>query len=187
MKLPVYLYGENVLRAVAEDVPADYPELKKLVDDMFETMDGASGVGLAAPQVGLSLKMFVVDGSPLASSFPECAGTRMAMINPEVEVIEDVDACSREEGCLSLPGLSEPVKRVEHVRVKWLDENLEEHEREFSGFISRIIQHENDHLYGKVYMDHVSPIRRQLAKGKLSAIAKGNVDCEYRVKRSKRR
>ena len=87
---------------------------------MFETMDGASGVGLAAPQVGLSLKMFVVDGSPLASSFPECAGTRMAMINPEVEVIEDVDACSREEGCLSLPGLSEPVKRVEHVRVKWL-------------------------------------------------------------------
>jgi len=187
MILPVYLYGESVLRGIAKEVPADYPEIKKLAANMFETMDGASGVGLAAPQVGLSIRMFVVDGTPCADSYPECADSRMAMINPEVEVIEDVEACSRDEGCLSLPGMSEPVKRTEHIRVKWLDENMEPHEREFRGFISRIIQHENDHLDGKVYMDRVTPIRRQLAKNKLSAIAKGKVSCDYRVKQSRRR
>lgn len=187
MKLPVFLYGENVLREIAKPVPADYPELKKLVEDMFETMDGAAGVGLAAPQIGLALRMFVVDGSPCAESFPECADSRMAMINPELEVIEDCEPCSREEGCLSLPGLSEPVKRTEHIKVKWLDEDLNPHEKEFTGFLSRIIQHEYDHLDGKVYMDRVSPIRRQLNKNKLTAIAKGKVSCDYRVKQSRRR
>ena len=187
MILPVYLYGTPVLREETEDIDKDYPELRQLVDDMYETMYHSDGVGLAAPQIGRSISVIVIDGNPVADHFPECRDMKLTLINPEMEVIEDMAPVTREEGCLSLPGLSEPVKRVEHVRVKWLDENLEEHEREFSGFISRIIQHENDHLYGKVYMDHVSPIRRQLAKGKLSAIAKGNVDCEYRVKRSKRR
>jgi len=182
MVLPIYLYGHPVLRKEAEDVPADYENLQQLVADMFATMDHSDGVGLAAPQVGLSLNMFVIDGTPVADRFPECADSRICMINPEVEVIEDCDAVTREEGCLSLPGLSESVKRIEHINVKWLDEKMQPHEREFRGFISRIIQHENDHLFGEVYIDHISTVRKQLLRNKLNNIVKGKVSCDYRVK-----
>ena len=186
MKLPVYLYGHPVLREETVEVTSNYPELRKLIDDMFETMYDSAGVGLAAPQIGKSLRMFVVDGSCLAEEFPECADSRMAVINPELEVIEDVDIVSREEGCLSVPGLSESVKRHEHIRLRWVDEDFKEHEQEFKGFMSRIIQHEYDHLEGVVYVDRVSPIRRQLMKSKLSNIAKGRVKCSYRVKAAKK-
>lgn len=182
MKLPVYLYGHPVLRKDCEEIESDYPELKKLLSDMFETMYASSGVGLAAPQIGKSIRVFVVDGSPLGDDFPECKNSRMVVINPELEVIEDVEPVTRDEGCLSVPGMSEPVKRYEHIRLNWLDENFEEHEQEFTGFLSRILQHENDHLDGIVYVDRISPIRRQLAKGKLNNISKGKVSCDYRVK-----
>lgn len=182
MILPIYLYGQPVLRRETDDVEPDYPELQQLIADMWETMYNSDGVGLAAPQIGKSISLIVLDGSLLADSFPECADSKMVLINPELEVIEDGDPVTRDEGCLSLPGLSEPVKRHEHVLLNWLDENFVEHEREFTGFLSRIIQHEYDHLQGTVYTDRVNPIRKQLIKGKLSNIQKGRVSCAYRVK-----
>lgn len=181
MILPIYLYGQSVLRAEAEDITPEYPGLEKLIADMWETMYNSDGVGLAAPQIGKSIALIVIDGSPAAESCPECKDSRMVIINPELEVIGDVEPVTRDEGCLSLPGMSEPVKRFEHVRLNWLDENFEEHEQEFTGFLSRIIQHEFDHLLGTVYTDRVAPIRKQLIRGKLNNIARGKVSCDYRV------
>lgn len=182
MILPIFLYGQPVLRRETDDIEPSYPELQKLVADMWETMYHSDGVGLAAPQIGRAISLIVIDGSPLADTFPECDGLKMVLVNPDLEVIEDAPAVSREEGCLSLPGLSEPVKRFEHVRLNWLDENFVEHEKEFTGFAARIIQHEYDHLLGTVYTDRVSPIRKQLIRNKLNNIAKGKVKCDYRVK-----
>ena len=181
MKLPIYLYGQPVLREETEDITPDYPELKKLIDDMWETMYASEGVGLAAPQIGRSISLIVLDGSVLADDFPECKDSKMVLINPVLDVIEDEAPVSRGEGCLSLPGLSEPVKRIEHVRLRWLDENFQPHEQEFKGFLSRIIQHEYDHLDGKVYMDRVSPVRRTMVRGKLNSLLKGRVSCSYKV------
>lgn len=181
MILPVYLYGHPVLREEAEDIEKDYPELDKLIKDMFETMYHTDGVGLAAPQIGKSIAVIVIDGSPLAEDFPECADSKMVLINPQMDVIEDEDPVVRAEGCLSLPGLSENVKRTEHVRLNWLDENFVEHEREFHGFLARIIQHEYDHLLGTVYTDHISPIRKQLIRNKLNNMAHGKARCGYRT------
>lgn len=181
MVLPIYLYGQPVLREETEDIEADYPELKKLIADMFETMYASDGVGLAAPQIGKSISLIVIDASPLGEDFAECADKKMVLINPELEVIEDIDPISRSEGCLSVPGLSENVKRTEHVRLNWLDENFEEHEEEFFGFMSRVIQHEYDHLLGTVYTDRVAPLRKSLIRNKLNNISKGKVSCGYRV------
>lgn len=186
MKLPIYLYGHPVLRATSADIAADYPDLQQLIEDMFETMYFSEGVGLAAPQIGKNIRLVVIDASPLAESFPECDGWKKALINPKIEVL-DGDPVSRAEGCLSLPGLSEDVKRVEHIRLSWLDENFEPHTEEFSGFLSRIIQHECDHLEGKVYMDHVSAIRRQLDRAKLNNIVNGKIKCDYPVRFAPRR
>ncbi len=185
MKLPIYLYGHPVLRKEAEPVPADYNDLKKLVDDMFETMYAAEGCGLAAPQIGKSIRLVVIDADVLGSDFPECKGRKFALINPEVTVL-DGEEVSRGEGCLSLPGLSENVGRVEHIRLKWLDEDMQPHEEEMSGFLARIVQHECDHLDGTVYMDHVSPTRRLLLRSKLRNIAEGKIRCDYRTKAARR-
>lgn len=182
MILPIYLYGQPVLRRETEDIEPDYPELQKLIADMWETMYASDGVGLAAPQIGKSISLIVLDGSVLGEDFPECKDSKMVLINPELEVLEDVEPITRSEGCLSLPGMSENVKRHEHVRLNWLDENFTEHEKEFSGFLSRIIQHEFDHLLGTVYTDRVSPIRKQMIRTKLNNIARGKVKCDYRTK-----
>lgn len=182
MILPVYLYGHPVLRKTAQAVEKEYPELQTLISDMWETMYHSEGVGLAAPQIGKSIRLVVLDGSPVAEVHPECKNSKMVLINPEVEVIDDVEPVSRDEGCLSLPGMSETVKRYEHIHLRWQDENFDVHEQEFSGFLSRIIQHECDHLEGKVYIDHVSAIRRQLNKTKLNNIVKGKVACDYKVR-----
>lgn len=181
MKLPVYIYGHPVLRRPTEPVSKDYPELPKLIDDMFETMYAAEGCGLAAPQVGLSIKLVVIDADVLKDQFPECEGRKMVLINPEIEVL-DGEEVSRSEGCLSLPGLSENVNRVEHIRLSWLDENFEQHEEEMSGFLSRCVQHEVDHLNGKVYMDHVSTTRKLLIRNKLRNLMDGKFSCDYKVK-----
>lgn len=185
MVLPIYLYGHPVLRAETEEIDPDYPDLRKLIDDMWETMYASEGVGLAAPQIGRSIRLIVLDGSVFADDFPECKDSKMVLINPILDVIEDTAPVSRAEGCLSIPGLSENVRRVEHVRLNWLDENFEEHEQEFSGFLSRIMQHEYDHLEQMVYTDHISPIRKQLIRTKLNNIAKGKVSCDYRTKAAK--
>lgn len=186
MKLPIYIYGHPVLRKETQPITKDYPNLQKLIDDMFETMYAAEGCGLAAPQVGLSIRLVVIDADVLKENFPECAGRKMVLINPEVEVL-DGEECTRSEGCLSLPGLSENVSRVEHIRLRWLDENFEPHEEEMSGFLSRCVQHELDHLEGKVYMDHVSTTRKLLIRNKLRNLMDGKFTCDYRVKTAARR
>lgn len=182
MILPVYLYGQPVLRKETEDITPDYPELKKLVADMFETMYHSEGVGLAAPQIGKAISVIVIDGNVVADTFPECEGLKMAIINPRLEIIEDEEPVSRAEGCLSIPGINENVKRHEHVILSWVDEDFQPHEQEFRGFASRIIQHEFDHLLGEVFTDHISPLRKQFIRPKLNNIAKGKVRCDYRTK-----
>ena len=181
MKLPVYLYGHPVLRNISQPVKADYPELKTLIANMYETMYASEGVGLAAPQIGRNDRIVVIDADPLAENFPECAGRKFTLINPEIEIL-DGDTCSRAEGCLSLPGLSENVSRVEHIRLRWVDEDFNEHEEEISGFLARIVQHECDHLDGKLYIDHISLIRKQLIRGKLHNIVEGKTRCDYPAK-----
>lgn len=181
MVLPVYLYGTPVLRQEAEDIDKDYPDLQKLIKDMFETMYHTEGIGLAAPQIGKSIALIVIDASVLGDDFPECADSKMVLINPQLDVIEDADPVSRAEGCLSLPGLSENVRRYEHVVLNWLDENFEEHEQEFHGFMARVIQHEFDHLLGTVYTDRIAPIRKQMIRNKLHNMERGKVKCAYRV------
>ena len=181
MILPVYLYGQPVLRKGAEEVPQDYPDLKVLVSNMFETMYHADGVGLAGPQVGLSLRLLVIDADVLADDFPECKGFKRTMINPVfLEKSEETD--SMEEGCLSLPGIHEKVSRSVRIRIKYQDADFVEHEEELSGFAARVVQHECEHLTGHVFIDNVSAIRRQLNKGKLNNIIKGSVRCSYRAK-----
>lgn len=181
MKLPVYLYGHPVLRKTSEEVDPTSPELKKLVDDMFETMYASEGIGLAAPQIGRNERIVVIDADPLSENFPECAGRKFVLINPEIEIL-DGDKITRSEGCLSLPGLSENVTRVEHIRLTWDNLEGEECTEEISGFLARIVQHECDHLEGKLYIDHISAIRRQLIRGKLNNIVEGRTRCEYPVK-----
>ncbi len=181
MVLPVYIYGHPVLRKATEEIEKDYPGLEKLIKDMWETMYDAEGVGLAAPQVGKSISLVVIDGSPMAETFPECKDLKFCLINPEYDVIEDQNPVVREEGCLSLPGMSENVKRHEHIRLNWLDENFEEHEQEFTGFAARIIQHELDHLEGTVYTDRISPVRKQMVRNKLNNMARGKVKASYRT------
>lgn len=181
MKLPVYLYGHPVLRQQAEELPQDFPGLKDLVKDMFAAMYESEGVGLAAPQIGKSIRLVVIDADPVAEAFPECAGRKFTLVNPEVEVL-DGDKVSRAEGCLSLPGISENVPRVEHVRLRWLDEDMQPHEEEISGFLARIVQHECDHLEGKVFTDHISAIRKQLIRRKLNDIVTGRVSVDYPVR-----
>ena len=186
MKLPVYLYGHPVLRNVSEDITPEYEGLRELVGNMYETMYASDGVGLAAPQIGRNDRIIVIDASPLEESFPELAGKKLTLINPRLVVL-DGEEVTRGEGCLSLPGLSENVKRVEHVRLRWLDEDFKEHEEEFEGFFARILQHEYDHLEGKVYIDRISPIRKQLIRAKLNNIVAGKIRCDYPVRYAPRR
>jgi len=182
MKLPVYLYGHPVLRNVSEPVtPESVSDLKGLIANMYETMYASEGVGLAAPQVGLNLRLVVIDADPLGEDFPECKGRKMTLVNPELEIL-DGPVENLSEGCLSLPGLSEAVKRVHHLRLRWVDEDFNPHEEEISGFLARVVQHECDHLEGKLYIDHISPIRKQLIRAKLRNIIEGKIRCDYPVR-----
>lgn len=180
MILPIYVYGHPVLRRQCVDVEpdTDRQELKQLVADMYETMAHAEGVGLAAPQIGKNLRLIVIDASPLADNFEECRGRRFTLVNPEMDILEG-EKVKRSEGCLSVPGLSENVERVEHIVLNWLDEDFNEHEEEMHGFLARIVQHEMDHLEGKLYTDRISPIRKQLIAKRLSNIADGRTRADY--------
>ena len=181
MILPVYVYGQPVLRKVAEDITPDYPNLKELIQNMFETMDHADGVGLAAPQIGLPIRVVVVDLDVLSEDYPEYKGFRKAYINAHILEVSGEEV-SMEEGCLSLPGIHESVKRGNKIRVKYLDEDLVEHDEIVEGYLARVMQHEFDHLDGKMFIDHLSPLRRQMIKGKLNAMLKGKAHCTYKVK-----
>lgn len=183
MILPIYLYGQPVLRKECAEVAKDYPELKQLIADMFETLTQADGCGLAAPQIGKSLRLFVVDGTELAEDYPECASFKKAFINPEI-LEESEDDIVYSEGCLSLPGISENVIRPVKVKIHYFDEDFREHEEWLDGFSSRIFQHEYDHIEGNVFTDRISPIRRQFVKTKLMNIAKGKTTARYKCKRN---
>ena len=141
MNLPIYLYGHPVLRKESAEVSPEYKDLKKLIADMYETMYTSEGVGLAAPQIGRNDRIVVIDANPVADTYPECAGRKMTLVNPEIEILGS-EGVIRYEGCLSLPGLSEKVKRTEHIRLRWVDEEFQPHEEEISGFLARIVQHE---------------------------------------------
>lgn len=181
MKLPVYLYGHPVLRAKSADITPDYPGLHQLVEDMYAAMYESEGVGLAAPQIGRNDKIVVIDADPVKDTFPECAGRKLTLINPTIEVLDGAVE-TMAEGCLSLPGISEKVPRVHHIRLSWVDEDFQPHEEEISGFLARIVQHECDHLEGKVFIDHISPIRKQLIKSKLNNIVNGKITVDYPVR-----
>ncbi|MDD2960888.1 MAG: peptide deformylase [Muribaculaceae bacterium] len=182
MILPVYLYGHPVLRKISNNINPDYKGLSELLKNMWETMYSSDGIGIAAPQVGLNDRIIVIDVDPVAESFPELKGIKLTLINPQLEVIDDGKKLSREEGCLSLPGIHEGVPRIEKININWDDENFTHHEEVFEGYLARVIQHEYDHLEGKVFIDHISPIRKQLIKTKLNNIINGKVRCDYRTK-----
>lgn len=181
MILPIYVYGQPVLRQVAEDITPDYPNLKELIQDMFETMDRAEGVGLAAPQIGLPIRVVVIDLDVLSEDMPEYKGFRKAYINAHILEVTGEEV-SMEEGCLSLPGIHESVKRGNKIHVKYWDEELVEHEEVVEGYLARVMQHEFDHLEGKMFIDHLSALRKQMIKGKLNAMLKGKAHCNYKVK-----
>ena len=181
MILPIYLYGQPVLRKEAGDVPADYPNLEELVANMFETMYNADGVGLAAPQVGLSIRLLVIDADTVSKDHKECAGFKRVMINPVI-VEQSEEEIAAEEGCLSLPGIHEKVSRPIWVRVEYEDGNREKREELFAGFNARAVLHECDHLDGEVFINHIPAIRKQLNKRKLNNIMKGTASCSYKTK-----
>lgn len=178
---PVYVYGSPVLRKVSTEITSDYPNLKELIESMFETMDGSEGVGLAAPQIGLSIRLFVIDTALFGEDHPEVKGFKKVFINPKIIERSEVQNIYN-EGCLSIPSLREDVERPEAVTIKYFDENFVEHEEFYDGIIARVIQHEYDHLEGILFTDRVSPIRRQLLKSKLNAIVKGKFNVSYKVK-----
>ena len=186
MVLPIYAYGHPVLREPAAPIEGDSPELQALIDDMIETMHAASGVGLAAPQIGRSLRLFVADLSPYAEDLaeehgevPGYATAPLVFINPELALDEDSDEVEVEEGCLSIPDLREGVWRPDRLVVRFLDRHFQPQTLDAEGSLSRVIQHEADHLDGVLYIDHLSPLRRRLMKRRLAAIARGEVEAEY--------
>ncbi len=181
MIYPIVIYGSQILRNESIDLTPDYPDLKKLVEDMFLTLDEAGGVGLAAPQIGKNIRLFIVDCTPWAEEHPELAGYKRVFVNPEIyEESEETGLFN--EGCLSLPGLYENVRRPISIRMRYLDENFTEHDEEFDGLPARVIQHEYDHIEGMVFTDHLSPLRRNLIKNKLVNLAKGKYRCSYKTK-----
>jgi len=178
---PVYVYGSPVLRKVAVEINPDYPNIKGLIQDMFDTMIHSDGLGLAAPQLGLSIRLFIIDASPLEEDHPEMKDFRRVFINAHI-IERTGNPTLYNEGCLSIPNIREDVERPDSVLIRYVDENFVPREERFEGIAARIIQHEYDHLDGILFTDLISPIKRQLLKGKLSAISKGKVNASYRVK-----
>jgi len=181
MIFPISVYGDPVLRKVAEPIGPDYPDLAEFLVNFWETMYFADGVGLAAPQVGRSIRIFVVDGSAGAEDEPSLKDFKKVFINPEI-LEKSGEPHVFEEGCLSLPEIRENVTRPETVRIKYMDENFVEHDETYSGFVARIIQHEYDHLEGKMFVDYLSPLKRKLMKNRLLNITKGKVTPKYKIR-----
>lgn len=174
------MYGDPVLRKRAKEVQKDSLDIKAFVQDMYETMYAAHGIGLAAPQIGKSIRVFVVDGTTLNEEEEDMTGFKKAFINP-VMVEENGEEWEFEEGCLSIPNIRENVSRPETVRIRYADEDWNIIEEEYDGIKARIIQHEYDHLEGKMFIDYLSPLKKRMLKGKLTDISKGDVETEYRI------
>ena len=182
MILPIYIYGHPVLRAENAVVTPEYPNLQELIENMKETMYHTQGIGIAAPQVGVNARIVYIDVDVLAEDFPELKGVNMVLINPEITVDEESPLINREEGCLSVPGIHENVHRHEKIHLHWQDEQFVEHDKDIEGYLARVVQHECDHLEKTLFVDRISPIRKQLIRSKLNNMVKGNVSCNYRCK-----
>ena len=187
MVLPIIGYGATVLKTKAKVIPSDYPELNKLISDMYETMYDASGVGLAAPQIGKSIRLFVIDTSPFDSDdFEQNSGFKVksvkkTFINP-VMINESGENSSFEEGCLSIPNIREHINRKSDITIRYQDENFIDHQETFAGILARVIQHEYDHLEGTLFIDKISPFKKKLIKAKLNNIMIGKVSVDYKMK-----
>lgn len=181
MKYPVTVYGDPILRKKAQKINKDYPNLLEVIENMWETMYYSDGVGLAAPQVGMSIRIFVIDASSGADEEPELKDFKKVFINPEI-IEKTGDDWVMNEGCLSLPEIREDITRPEEVTIHYFDENFEEHEETYKGFAGRIIQHEYDHLDGVLFIDYLSPLRKRLLKSKLLNISKGKIQTHYKIK-----
>lgn len=181
MNMPIIAYGDPILRKKAEAIPQDYPDLQNLIGSMFETMYNAHGVGLAAPQVGFSIRLFIVDASPFAEDEPGLRSFKKVFINAEM-VDESGKLWDFNEGCLSIPDIREDISRNEQITLSYYDEAWQHHQKTFNGLAARIIQHEYDHIEGKLFTDKLSPLRKTMLKNKLESISKGNIKADYRMK-----
>lgn len=180
MVLPVTAYGHPVLRKVAREIDKNYPDLEKFVEDMWETMYSSEGVGLAAPQVNRSVRVFIVDATPYEEEEPEAKDFKKVFINPEI--IEDYgDEVLQSEGCLSIPGIREEVARPPKVHIRYYDLDWNFHDEWYEGMLGRIIQHEYDHLEGVLFTDKLSPVRKTMLRNRLSNISKGKVEPGYKM------
>lgn len=184
MIYPIYIYGSQVLRDQAVEIEPDFDDLEQFVADMFETMYASDGVGLAAPQIGRSLRMFVVDTAPMGDDDPDALNFKHAFINPEIYEESDSEVLMN-EGCLSLPGIHEDVYRPETIRIRWIDEHFVEHDEQLSGWSARAVQHEYDHIDGIVFTDHLSSLRKTLLRNKLAGMAKGKYSAAYKTRQTK--
>jgi peptide deformylase len=181
MIYPIVAYGHPVLKKRAAEVSPDYPHLNMFIESLFETMYGSAGVGLAAPQVNVSIRVFVVDGAPFAEEEAGLGDFRKVFVNP-VMLDESGDLWKFNEGCLSIPGIRDDVNRHSVVYIRYQDENFVEKTESFTGIAARIIQHEYDHLEGILFTDRLSPLKKKLIRGKLNDISKGKVDVDYKMK-----
>ncbi|MBL7773234.1 MAG: peptide deformylase [Chitinophagaceae bacterium] len=188
MKLPIVAYGHPILRKKALDINADFPNLQELIENMWETMYHSNGVGLAAPQINQSIRLFVVDSVQIVESAEEDEKEKYAKEKPVKQVfinaqIEELhgDDWKYNEGCLSIPKVREDVMRPEEVTLTWVDEQFQSHTATFDGITARIILHEYDHIEGKLFIDHISPLKRRLIKSKLDNITKGKVSVDYKM------
>lgn len=187
MILPIRAFGDPVLRKKAHDIDQDYPELNTLIANMFETMEGANGIGLAAPQIGLDIRLFVIDVTPLADDedyediSEELKTFRKVFINAQITE-RSGEIWKFNEGCLSIPEVREDVKREETIVIEYYDENFVKHTETFSDIRARVIQHEYDHIDGILFTDHLSPLKKKLVKGKLQKIANGDVGVSYKMR-----
>lgn len=182
MILPIYTYGQPVLRKVAQDITPEYPELKQLISDMWDTLANSEGIGLAAPQIGKDIRIVLIDLDLLSEDFPEYKGFRKVFINAHIIEADDSEKDSSEEGCLSLPAIHEKVVRPTRIHVKYQDEDFNEHDEWVGGYLARVMQHEFDHLEGAMFIDRISPLRKQLIKSKLRSLLQGRFRCAYKVK-----
>ncbi len=179
MIYPIVAYGDPVLKKKCREIEEGEMDVKKISDNLFDTMNSANGVGLAGPQVGMDLRIFVVDGTPMEGE--DCENFVQVFVNPEI-LEESGDLWSYNEGCLSIPEIHEDVKRHDTIRIRYYDENWEKHEEVYKGMVARIIQHEYDHIEGVLFTDHLSGMKRRLLKGKLANISRGKIKVKYRMK-----
>jgi peptide deformylase len=188
MILPIVAYGADVLRKMGKDITPDYPDLQKLIADMWETMYASNGVGLAAPQINRDIRLFVVDSQQMFANmdeeetllYPDRPGIKQVFINAHVEELLGDDWLYN-EGCLSIPKIREDIYRAEEVTIRYMDETFTEHVKTFDGITARVILHEYDHIEGKLFIDYLKPLKRKLLKGKLDDISKGKVNVDYKM------